>query len=485
MKPLQIVVNDRLLFIYVKRQGKARLLRSFSFSEDFCGNLIRYLKSSTFMTCRLFLDLSEEEFFLDEIPQCSFWQKRELLLSCRQRYFSDHELASVIAGGRDKNSRILCHGFKTSDMIEDILKALREADILVKGIYSIPVLLLQTLVHDYRPGDKHTLLISSHCGQQWRYSLYHNNFLILSRSVHTRRKDIWADIYEELRGTIKFAKLHHYISKKGNPEIQFAGPALPASAFGMYLKKKMEVAESECRMKLPLYERIVSEFQSSKSAEISRPEKTPASNYRRTLAAHLALLLSVVILMMSLTNGLGNLALARHYVDMTQLLKSEHTELRRRLSSQGTGISHHGVSADELKAWVTAFGEFSYDAGIRDILGKIAKVLTTVSAARLQHLSWGRTKGGGPENTGNEFSPRRHVNIDESGWIRIDVKIADKNVEAALLSGLRQQGLNVRSSENSLSSDEAQSGLLSSQDTVVKDPGKLLTLYLSDNLRKQ
>jgi hypothetical protein len=146
-----------------------------------------YLKKTPAVPARILVDVIEEDFRIETIPHTYGSDHKALVQRQIERYFRSsgryvwHEFHGRETSGR-RDDRVLLSALTNPDMLRPWLKQIAEAEVPVRGIWSLPLLSEKILSRlDAKSGN--VFLISQQVSSNIRLSHFKDGKLISSRST--------------------------------------------------------------------------------------------------------------------------------------------------------------------------------------------------------------------------------------------------------------------------------------------------------------
>ncbi|MCB1754746.1 MAG: hypothetical protein KDJ38_04445 [Gammaproteobacteria bacterium] len=483
MKKLFVVLTDSTMHCYMKSASGVSRLADFAVDDKTSQRLQAVLAENRFHVCSLVFDLSDEEFYLEGLPADGFWQRKTMMNARLSRHFSTSDFTCAIGeqpgvSGEKKRKRLLCAGLRQTAYLQGVFSLLRSVGLVVERVYMLSGLLGEFVKQHDKTTVDFSLVISSQTGKQWRYSLFQAGFLLLSRSVFSRHQDVWADIYSEVRETIKYARQAGLLTESSKPSVHFLGPELPASAFELVLRKKFDCKGlSGTGSGRSLYECMVCYIRPLRHQRYRYSRSGLKTAYSKLLLAHGLLVLSAMATVASSVYAIDTVDLAISKKLFAERLDSQAKRIKKRLDNfSGETNSHKYVVAD-AQLFSTIFTKLDREAGLRTQLGALATALTGYQAVRLERVYWSRNNDAGDSRLIGSFYPRITANVkDEVNLVANFSAVAPSFFENDFLRQLENAGFLVKKRQNEGKHELIQAGRLNKE--LIENDGGIQTLSL-------
>lgn len=227
MSSLVLVLSDSRLSAYQQKwHCDVRFIGDIAIDGDqvsFLGKLIQRYRS---FSCKLIVDLSDEEFVLNTLPATQKTISRKTMAVKCARYFGQNAftVGMVVKGvGRGGKARVICAGIENRNSLHTLMQSAQQVGMVFKAVHSLAILLAyQCRQTRFRSGT--LLVISSQDGRIWRYSLIQSGQLMMSRCVFIgETDDTMAEVIEELASTKTYVE--KLISDSESLICLYAGPA--------------------------------------------------------------------------------------------------------------------------------------------------------------------------------------------------------------------------------------------------------------------
>ena len=140
-----LLLDGPLLTAHHWRAGHIKLEGEFSHDPAGLEELSAYLKKHHFSLFYLLADIAEEGFQLEDLPYVQGSDRTALLQRRLGQYFYNTSLSTAISLGRSKDGRrdekLLFAALTRNETFTPWLDTLREADAILAGVYSVPLVL--------------------------------------------------------------------------------------------------------------------------------------------------------------------------------------------------------------------------------------------------------------------------------------------------------------------------------------------------------
>jgi hypothetical protein len=169
-----------------------------------------YLKKTPPVPSRLLVDVIEEDFRIEAIPHAYGADRQALVRRQTERYFRNsgryvwHEFHGRETSGR-RDDRVLLAALTNPDMLRPWLKQIAEADVPIRGIWSLPLLSAKILPRlNAKSGN--VFLITQQVSSNIRLSHFKDGKLVSSRSttINLEGTDYGNFISEQIEQTARF-----------------------------------------------------------------------------------------------------------------------------------------------------------------------------------------------------------------------------------------------------------------------------------------
>ncbi len=479
MRRLFIIACDKQLFVY-ETSGKITFLcKQFSWIDENIDQLNNFLAKSKVHVCTVLLDLPDEEFYLDAIPCVPSWRRTELINSRVLRYLNRSDLKTAYvdrARGKNKSQRLLISGIRQGSGVEKVIECIAKSRISLGGIYSVSTMMLKRLKIFKEKQSQNRLMISSHDGTQWRYSLFHCNFLLLSRCVSSNNGGQWKQIDLELRETIKFASSSSLLDEQENLDIYFDGPQAEENDFGQLIQEEFNFQRPiEIMDKTDLYHSIVECFTLSEFSKYNYGSTNDLASYKRLKHSHYLLFLAIIAFTFSIIFSISSYKAGHSDNVQSEQISRSNNALREVVRSLQSRIREESYPAETMKVFVQAFSALDSGSGFRQLLADLAKVITNSPQIILNGLKWIRSPIELDAEEGAKIQVREDaLQSEESSLIGdIEYKLSDVSDQTVSLfyEKLEKMGFIVKPivSEKQLNALSSGSlGLIQEQESSVK-----------------
>jgi len=187
MAQVLYLTAQNVMLYHTSRKG-ARALMSFTCDESGYAALVRSLKNSRPQPIAILADLIEEEFREENLPHTLGRDRRNLHARhagklFRTTPFRHYQVVARRSGGR-RDDCVLFSALTHREHIEPLMKALSEAAIPVKGIYSLP-LISNRLLKPLGIKADYTLIITEQGDGGLRETFLHQGRVRFSRLAPT------------------------------------------------------------------------------------------------------------------------------------------------------------------------------------------------------------------------------------------------------------------------------------------------------------
>ncbi|MDQ1362197.1 MAG: hypothetical protein QG652_57 [Pseudomonadota bacterium] len=169
-----------------------------------------YLKKTPPVPSRILVDVIEEDFRIETLPHAYGSDRKALVQRQIERFFRNsghyvwHEFQGRESSGR-RDDRVLFAALTNPDMLKPWLKQIADADVPVRGIWSLPLLSTKILSR-LNAGNGNVFLISQQVSSNIRLSHFKNGRLVSSRSttINLEGTDYGHFISEQIEQTARF-----------------------------------------------------------------------------------------------------------------------------------------------------------------------------------------------------------------------------------------------------------------------------------------
>lgn len=420
MRPkLVCVVADDAVSLYIRRGVVVTLLDTLSSADIATDKLQVAIERSRSHLAYVLTDVASEEYACVPFPTSARRVGRDLGKAIVRQQLSGANYAYWQVAGNPKSPHILCGGLRQSAVLDRLLDTLRASQIAVGGVYSLTGIIGRWL----KPSTLSTclLVISSQCRSEWRYSVYFRGRVVISRKVRHTDADQWAAIYTETRGTLAFLQQQAVPVVSGKPQVAVLASPLPLSAFGLSFHRKLSVSYPllHGRFATP-YEAIVGEFSPVRDRVFRLDSAQGQPVYRALRNAHVLAGVCGAV-------SAGAVSLSVLNTDTLLSQQSYLAGLRAsvsRLSGDSDAlrdeVSRYGASANEVDAAVSAFASIDSEGDVRELVDRVADVLTGMPSIRLERLAWYRTPADQPSQ---QWRKRFHQRQGFPSTERLDVLV--------------------------------------------------------------
>lgn len=174
------------------------------------------LKKEAKSPVRLLVDIIEEDFRTDTLPNIYGRDREALKKRTLQKHFRQYPHSQLIIQGREEHGRrdniVLLSALTNHQLLKPWLNRLAECQVPLEGVYTLP-LVGENLLKYFNAQNKKVLLISQQIPSNVRQSFYDHGRLKLSRLAPGRDdySSHYEVLYEETDRTIKFLENQHYL----------------------------------------------------------------------------------------------------------------------------------------------------------------------------------------------------------------------------------------------------------------------------------
>ncbi|MCK5334661.1 MAG: hypothetical protein KAQ67_00790, partial [Gammaproteobacteria bacterium] len=183
MRQVFFITDDRMTALLW--QGP-HLISKYEFEENEISELAKYLDDSKNVVASIIVDALEEEISLTTIPHVNLNERRFLIDRTLTRLHRGAEFTSAGIIGRDdskrRDDRLLVSGLTSSRVLTKWLDVLNQHEIVIKGIYSLP-LITGNILKVLKIKKGLTLLVSRQSSNYIRQSIFKDGELFYSRNI--------------------------------------------------------------------------------------------------------------------------------------------------------------------------------------------------------------------------------------------------------------------------------------------------------------
>ena len=176
--------------------------RDFQPDDEGFREFEKLLKSSVSMSSRLLVDMIEEDFRRETIPHVNRFDRRALISRQLARHYREDDYVHARLIGRTtvgrRDDQVLMSALTNTGLLAPWLERLEQYDVLLAGIWSLP-LLSEKLIKPLRFDADHVLLVSRQVRSSLRNSYMHKGKLMISRQAKFD-KEMWDK--EDFEGVI-------------------------------------------------------------------------------------------------------------------------------------------------------------------------------------------------------------------------------------------------------------------------------------------
>jgi hypothetical protein len=192
MRRLLLFPGHRIL-AYEWHRGTCRRVEAFEPDDNGRAAFRGWLDEAPRTPVQLLVDIIEEEFHSDQVPHVIGRDRRDLYARAAQKHFGNKEFRHIAYQGRRadgrRDDRILLAGLTNPDGLSTWLGVIQQAEVALKGIYSLPLLGQALLPHLGAARAERVLVVSQQVPSTLRQSYYENGRLRFSRLVPGRYQD--------------------------------------------------------------------------------------------------------------------------------------------------------------------------------------------------------------------------------------------------------------------------------------------------------
>lgn len=184
------------------------------------------LKREVRSPVRLMVDIIEEDFRTDTMPNVYGRDREALKQRTLQKHFRQYPHSRLTLQGREEQGRrdniVLLSALTNHQLLKPWLNMLAVCKIPLEGIYTLP-LVGESLLKYFNAQNKRVLLISQQVPSNVRQSFYDDGRLKLSRLAPGRDdySSHYEVLYEETDRTIKFLENQHYLGTDDILEVYY------------------------------------------------------------------------------------------------------------------------------------------------------------------------------------------------------------------------------------------------------------------------
>ena len=183
MRQVFFITDDRMTALLW--QGP-HLISKYEFEENEISELAKYLDDSKNVVASIIVDALEEEISLTTIPHVNLNERRFLIDRTLTRLHRGAEFTTAAIIGRDdskrRDDRLLVSGLTSSRVLTKWLDVLNQHEIVIKGIYSLP-LITGNILKVLKIKKGLTLLVSRQSSNYIRQSIFKDGELFYSRNI--------------------------------------------------------------------------------------------------------------------------------------------------------------------------------------------------------------------------------------------------------------------------------------------------------------
>ena len=196
-----------------------RYIDSFAFDpgEDGLEKFVEYLNSTENTPVRILVDVIEEDFRKETVPHVGASDRKAVLGRLIERHYRKsrdyfyHRITGRESGGR-RDDNLLVTVLTNPDILQPWMKAIEDANTVVMGIWSLP-LISEKLIKKISTEDDNVLLVSQQVPSNLRQSYFKNGVFQSSRSAVVNLEDspLGEYISDEVEQTIRFLANQRFI----------------------------------------------------------------------------------------------------------------------------------------------------------------------------------------------------------------------------------------------------------------------------------
>ena len=480
MRSAVLLVTDDCIRVYPK-SGTDELFRFNPVTDDAVRAAAEKLVSSGIVSVSLLLDLPDEEFFHEPVELGKLWVTKEQVQTRLRRNFPTSKLARVhicrLLTKATGDFSVMIAGLRRSSAIETLIESLQHFGLAVSGTYSLSLAMMNLLQPEIGTADGYRFLISADGDRFWRYSLYYGPTLLFSRCAVSRARDPWADIYNEIRETLKYARVNGLLPDKIRPGFYYLAPLMPLTVLGMHLQKKLGLRHPLQHSPYgSLYQLCVARFTAWRNplARYDQPEiKSP---YRKLLAAHIVLFASIASCGLALWTVGSTVDKSLATAGYSKSLQANIQILSNRMEELKLELSAFGVEATEVEHTVNMFSGLDREGDVRMVLSGLASALSDFPQIRLEKLRWVRATQSENDSDLMDMTPRSQPGKEKKILLLAELSVHSfsgalyqQKYREDFMSALGKQGLHSKRYGKAELQNQFRSGALS-QDTNTKNP---------------
>lgn len=212
MKQVFFITDDRMTAMLW--QG-SQLISKHEFDDSKMPKLAEYLESSKDIVASIIVDVLEEEISLTTIPHVSAHERKFLIDRTLTRLHRGVEFSTANIIGREKNKRrddrLLVSGMTSSNVLMKWLDVFNQHDLLIKGIYSLP-LIAGSILDVLKIKKGLTLLVSRQSKNFIRQSIFKDGQLFYSRNIPSSQNLEIEAFSVDLQKTRKYLENQKFLS---------------------------------------------------------------------------------------------------------------------------------------------------------------------------------------------------------------------------------------------------------------------------------
>ncbi len=358
----------------------------------------------------LVLDILQESYALESVPHLAFQDRKALLARKRQQLFPGHDYVYQKIKGRRTTDRqddwVLFAAITDESVIRPWLKILAELEVVLAGIYSLPLLLEKTAYGLRGKDNKLLVCLAEHQGAyHLRQTLFQQGRLVLSRFRYISESDkaeAAREIRDDVERSLRFASRRYQIFPDDNlSSYLFYNQQVSKSFFDSigFSQIQLEITPVEAAFFASRQGRQLAsecDFSAYIAATQSKHEKSHYHDdnaffcFRHFMAKRYLVLASAVIAVMALGYAVQSVV-DKNQMEHDQLLLSrQRAKVMQQLKETPEVPLFKGFSPDQLQQQLQVLAQISrHRISAQTILQTLSRVLDGFARIQLQAVEWG------------------------------------------------------------------------------------------------
>lgn len=390
MSSLVLVLTDNRLFAYQQKwQGDTLLIDDIPLEGDQVYFLRGVTQQSRSFSCKLIIDRSDEEFVLDTLHATKKTMSNKTLAVKCARHFGKNAFTVAMfsknVASADK-ARVMCAGIENKNFLHTFMQSAKKIGLVFERVYSLAILIA------YRCRQTHfasttALVISSHDGLVWRYSLIQSGRLLMSRCVFIgESREPLKEVIAELESTKSYVQ--PLIGSSERLICLYAGPAmvdqrtLPGRLLES-MSRRFRLFDSD-----DLYKAVISKSRFMLWRSGAYKSTYGKSDYRRYFWANT----SIIGLMLVISVSAADIYVAnQHQVEHQEKITALRNAWKEPKLAAGTGGSSEKLSIltlTDLRWLVSELLDNNFNGQAKALEYRFASVLSKHAAVVLTSISF-------------------------------------------------------------------------------------------------